>query len=155
MTDQFPGLASGAFPGAEINDFIADEAIIAGSPVIYVAPGTGELKPRVEPTSTQGGVVNGVAVEGDNRGTYDTAGTDGQVATAAGQGVTVCLGGICKVQVNASANNIAIGDPLTASASDGIAELAQAADIVFGRAMQASTLDGDFILCEVDKEGVL
>ena len=154
MTDQFPGLSSGAFPGAQTEDAIADEAIIVGSPIIYVAPGAGELKPRTEPIDTQGISIDGVVVDGDNRGTYDTAGADGQAATAAGQGVVVCRSGICKVQVNANTNNLSIGSPLTAAATDGIAELAQTGDFIFARALQPSTLDGDFILCNVDKEGV-
>ena len=155
MTDQFPGLSKGAFPGADTQDAVADEAIIVGSPVIEVAPPAGELEPRLEPTDTQGAHIAGVVVDGDNRGVYDGAGALGQAATGAGEAVNVCIRGYCKVQVDGSGNAIAIGDPLTAAAADGVAELAQTGDEVFGRARQASTLANDFILCEVTKEGVL
>ena len=58
----------------------------------------------------------------------------------------VCTNGRCKVRVDGNAANIAIGDPLTADAVDGQAELAVAGDHVFARALQASTVATDFIL---------
>ena len=155
MTDLFPGLEQGAFEGARVTSFIADEAIEVGSPVIYVAPGTGENKPRVEPLNTQGAKAVGVVVGGDADGVYGGAGALGQAATAAGETVVVCLNGICKVKVNANTTNIAVGDKLTMAATDGIAEAAAAADEVFGRALSASTADGDYILVDVQSEGIL
>lgn len=154
MADLYPGLKSGpANDGAVTENFIADEAITIGSPVILVAPATGELKPRVEPSSTQGARAVGVVVGGDNDPVY--GGSDENAATAAGETVRVCVNGLCKVRVNGSTGAISIGSPLTIDAVDGIAEVAGASDIVFGIAEQASTGASDFILCRVNPEGVL
>lgn len=153
MTDKYPGLYRGAFPGAQTINAIADEAIAVYSPVIFVAAGTGEYSPRVEPNDTQGANAAGVVVDGDNRGI--AGGSDENSASAAGETVVVCTGGRCKVRVNGSTAAIAVGDALTLDDADGYAEKAGASDNVFGRAKQASTAFGDYIECEVTLEGVL
>ena len=79
MADLFPGLQQGAFEGAIVHNFIADEAINVGSPVIYVAAGTNENKPRVEPNDTQGAAAAGVVVGGDADGVYGGSGSAGQM----------------------------------------------------------------------------
>lgn len=155
MTDQFPGLSKGAFPGADTQDAIADEAILVGSPVIEVAPPAGEREPRLEPNDSTGAYAVGVVVDGDNRGVYDGAGALGQAATGAGEAVTLCRDGYCKCQVDGSGTPVAIGSPLTVSGTDGVAIVAVATNEVFARARQVSTLANDFILVEVNKEGPL
>ena len=157
MTDQYPGLSKGAFPGADTQDAIADEAILVGSPVIEVAPPAGELEPRVEPNDTQGAVCAGVVVDGDTRGIYDgvAQGAEANAADAAGKAVNLCRNGYCKVQVDGTGTPIAIGDPLTIGTTDGVAIVAVATNYVFGRARQASTLANDFILVDVTREGIL
>ena len=157
MTDKYPGIKRGAVGSEALTiNRIADEAISIGSPVIKVSPGTGELDVRVEPTNSQGSaLVCGVVVDGDNRGIY--GGSDENSASAAGEAVVVCVKGRCKVRVDGSTGTsaIAIGDALTCDGADGFAELAASGDVVFGRALQASTGYGDYILCEVDLEGIL
>lgn len=153
MTDKYPGLYDGADTDAIVLNVIADEAISVGSPVIYVAAGTGELHPRVEPNDSQGANAAGVVVGGDNQGTY--GGSDENAASAAGESVKLVTRGRCKVRVNGSDATIAVGDPLTLDNVDGMAEKAGASDNVFGRAMQGSTAYGDYILCHVTLEGVL
>jgi hypothetical protein len=69
--------------------------------------------------------------------------------------VKVCIFGRCKVRVNGSTGAIALGANLTIDAVDGIAEVAAASDIVFGRALQASTGASDFIACNFNNVGVL
>lgn len=155
MADLFPGIAQGPVDSQAIyGDYIADEAITIGSPVIAVAAGTGELKNRVEPNATQGALAFGVCVGGDNKAAV-YGGSDEISATAAGKVAQVVTNGLCKVRVNGNTAAISVGSPLTIDAVDGIAELAVAGDNVFGRALQASTGASDFILCYVDQEGVL
>ena len=155
MADLFPGIAQGpAGTQAIYGNYIADEAVEIGSPVIVVAAGSGELKPRVEPNNTQGARAFGVAVGGDNKiAVY--GGSEETVALAAGDSVQVVTEGLCKVRVNGATGAISVDSPLTIDAVDGIAELAVAGDEVFGRALQASTGASDFILCRVNPEGVL
>ena len=155
MTDQFPGLSKGAFPGADTQDAVADEAIIVGSPVIEVAPPAGELEPRVEPNDTAGVYGAGIVVDGDNRGIYDGVGALGQAATGAGEAVTLCIRGYCKARVDGTGTPIVIGSPLTISTTDGTLIVAVATNEVLARARQPSTLANDFILVEVTKEGIL
>jgi len=154
MTDKYPGIVRGAFPGADTHNAIADEAITIYSPVIYVAPGTGELSSRVEPSAVQGGnatnVPAGIVVDGQNRGFAGAS--DENSAAAAGEAVVVCTGGRCKLRVNGT-SAIVVGDPLTFDTVDGIAEKALAVDYVIARAKQASTGASDFIEVEVTLEG--
>jgi len=157
MTDQYAGLDSGpAFgdvSGSIVYEMIADEAVDIGAPVILVAAGTGERLPRVEPNNTQGAHAFGVVVDGVKDGAF--SGSDQSAADAAGEAVSVCTLGICKVKVDGSGSAISVGDKLTLHAADGVAEVASASDEVFGRALQASSADGDFILCFVNSEGVV
>ena len=162
MADLYPGLYDGASrPDATVTNLIADEAILIGSPVIPVAPGTGELDVRVEPTTDGTLAVEGVVVGGDNNGIWvdGTTTNDGNAAAAAGESVKVVTRGRCKVRVDGStggaSSNIAIGDPLSCAGTDGIAQRAVTGDYVFGRAKQASTAATDAILCEVTLEGIL
>ena len=161
MTDKYTGLYDGAADSAAlVVNAIADEAIEIGSPVIAVAAATGELAPRVEPTTDGTLFIAGVVVGGDANGIWvdGTTANDGSAATAAGESVKVCTTGRCKVRVDGSTggtnSNIAIGDPLSASI-DGVAQRAVASDYVFARALQVSTAVQDAILCEVTLEGVL
>lgn len=157
MTDLYTGLENGPTDGGTAGNIvieaIADEAIDLGSPVIIVAPGTGERLPRVEPNDTQGAHAFGVVVSGVVDGTF--SGSDQSAADAAGEAVSVCILGRCKVHVNGNTAAILVGSKLTIDAVDGIAELAAAADEVFGRAQQASTGASDFIVCNVNSEGIL
>ena len=154
MTDLYPGLENGTIDaGALTFNAIADEATEVYAPVILVAAGSGERLPRVEPNDTQGAAAVGVVVNGDNDGTV--SGTDQNAASAAGEAVSVCYKGRCKVRVNANTTNIAVGDKLTVSGTDDRAEKAATGDEVFGIALQASTADGDYIACLVDPQGVL
>jgi len=162
MTDNYPGLFDGgADAGAIVINAIADEAIEIGAPVIPVPAATGEKSPRVEPTTDGTLAVVGVVAGGDNNGIWvdGTTANDGEAASAAGEAVKVVTHGRCKVRVDGSTgganSNIAIGDPLSCSGTDEIAQRAVAGDFVFGRALQASTAFTDAILCEVTLEGIL
>ena len=153
MTDKYAGLFDGAIDErAYVVNAIADESITIGSPVIIVAPATGELLPRVEPTDSQGSYIYGICVGGDANGIYGGA---SEVAGLAGDSVKVCVNGRCKARVDGVIGAIAIGDPLTASGTDGVAEISVASDVTFGRALQPSTASTDFIAVHVDQEGVL
>ena len=158
-------LAAGVFDGAAgaeaiVVNYIADEAIEIGAPVIWVAAGTGEIFPRVEPSTDGTLTVAGVCVGGDSNGIWvdGTVANDGDAATNAGDSVKVCTKGRCKVRVNGSSgganSNIAIGDALAIGAADEIAQRAQTSDFIFGRALQVSTGASDAILCEVPMEGL-
>ena len=157
MADKYPGIKRGPTGSEAITiNRIADEAISIGSPVIAVAPATGELDVRVEPNASAGvATVVGVVVDGDNRGTF--GGSDENSASAAGEAVSVCTKGRCKVRVDGSTGTsaISIGDGLAVGATDGYARQAVTGDFVFAKALQASTVFGDFILCDVDLEGIL
>ncbi len=161
MTDKYQGLFDGAADSAaSVINAIADEAIEIGAPVIAVAAATGEVNPRVEPTTDGTLFVAGVVVGGDANGIWvdGTTANDGNAADAAGESVKVCTTGRCKVRVDGSTgganSNIAIGDPLSCGI-DEIAQRAVASDFVFARALQVSTASTDAILCEVTLEGLL
>ena len=161
MADLYPGIANGPIDDAAITiNYIADEAIEIGEPVIYVAAGTGEILPRVEPSTDGTLTVAGVVVGGDAEGIWDdgTVANDGNAADAAGENVRVCTNGRCKVRVNGSSgganSNIAIGDALSIGAADEIAQRAVTSDFVFGRALQVSTAASDAIACYVTLEGL-
>lgn len=151
MTDLYPGLFDGAVDErAYVVNAIADEQITIGSPVILVAPGTGEQLPRVEPTDVAiTEVIYGVCVGGDANGTY---GGSSEVAGEAGDSVKICVNGRCKVRVDGTGTAVAIGDPLSATTTDGVAVVAVATAHIFARAQQASS-GTDFIVCFVDQEG--
>ncbi len=160
MADLYPGLFDGG-AGAEaiIVNFTASEAIEIGACVGTAAAATGELQARVQPISTLGAHSVGVAVGGDANGIWvdGTVANDGNAADAAGEVVKVCVFGRCKIRVNGDAgganSEIAIGDPLTASATDEIAQKPAAGNFVIARALQATTAASDAILCFVTNEG--
>lgn len=159
MADNYPGIFDGAAgPEALVINAIADEAIEIGAPVIYVAAGTGELSPRVEPNGVEETSVAGVVVGGDANGIWSdgTVANDGNAADAAGDTVKLCIYGRCKVRVDGSTgganSNIAVGDPLSLSSTDEVAQRAQTGFTIFGRALQASTGSTDAILCMVTLE---
>ena len=157
MTDLYTGLENGPIDGGTAGNIvieaIASEAVDLGSPVILVAAGTGERLPRVAPDNTQGAYALGVVVAGVIDGTF--SGSDQSAADAAGEAVSVCIFGRCKVHVNGDSAAILLGSNLTVDAVDGIAELAAASDEVFGKALLATTGASDFIPCLVNPMGVL
>jgi hypothetical protein len=152
MTDKYSGLFDGAIDErAYVINAIADESITIGSPVTVVTPATGELLPRVEPIAVITAYIHGVCVGGDQNGTY---GGTSEVAGLAGDAVKVCINGRCKVRVDGSGTPIIIGSPLSASTTDGVAVIAIATSLTFGRALQPSTVATDFIAMSVDQEGI-
>ena len=132
-----------------------------GSVVTLVTPILGaELLPRVEEGDAAADVGYGIAVGGDADGIYSTTGAvptdDSTRATSgAGQGVVVVTQGRCLARVT-NATAIAIGDPLSASATAGVLELANAAtDVIIARALQIPTGTTDIIAVDVQREGLL
>lgn len=155
MANLYTGLSTGPVDAdANVINAIADEAIHIGDPIILVAAGTGELLPRVEPNATQGAFCYGVIVDGDLDGRYDTGARGASELVAnAGDTVVVCTRGRCLVRVDGAAAAILVASKLTLDAVDGQAELGVAADEIFARALQGSTVDGDLIACDVQREG--
>lgn len=153
MTDKYDKVDEGGVKAPIYISLIADELVKLWSPLIMVAESaiTNGL-PRVEPINTinSPGVV-GVAVGGT--GPIE----DGTAASAAGKVVQVQIFGLCKVTVQGNVANIAIGDNLITSATDGAAQkvtdypaiyaAANVARYTFAKAMQVSTADQDVIVC--------
>ena len=163
MTNFYIGLARGPIDhnASSVINVIANEAIEMGSVVTLVSPiVSAELLPRVEEGDAAADVSYGIAVGGDTDGIYSTtgaaSGTDSTRATASsGQGVVVVTQGRCLARVDGNADNIAIGDPLSASATAGVLELANAAtDEIIARALQPSVLVTDIIAVDVQREGL-
>ena len=162
MTNQFQGLARGPIDhqSSSVINVIANEAIEMGSVVTLVTPiVSAEILPRVEEGDAATDVGYGIAVGGDTDGIYSTTGAasgdDSTRATAsAGEGVVVVTQGRCLARVtNAAA--IAIGDPLSPSATAGVLELADAAtDFIIARALQIPTGTTDIIAIDVQREGL-
>lgn len=157
MADLIGGIFDGA-AGAEalVVNAIANEAIKIGSPVVYVAPASGEIFPRVAHPAAATDEIIGVVVGGDNNGIWvdGTTTNDGDAAAAAGEVVKVCIFGRCKVRVKADATNTVAGaTPLTYQA-DGFADAALVTDYTFGVALTAATGAADAILCLVNPTGV-
>ena len=151
MTDLYTGLFDGAVDErAYVINATADEQITIGSPVTIVAPGTGEVLPRVEPIDSITAYIHGVVVGGDLNGTY---GGTSEIVAEAGDTVKVCVNGRCKVRVDGSGTPILIGSPLSAHTVDGVAVIGVATAHIFARAEQASS-STDFIVCFVDQEGI-
>lgn len=163
MTDKYPGLYRGpAGPeGSYIMvNYTANAAIPIGSPVKWVSPiPTGEIQPRVTPSTASTDISCGIAVDGDYRGTYGGFDTSvspnpSNVANAAGQGVSVVEYGRVKVVVDGSTASIAIGDALAPSTlGSGFLKKATTGDYIVARAMQISTAYGDIILANAILEG--
>ncbi len=163
MTNFFLGLARGPIDheASSVINVIADGAIEMGSAVKLVSPIPGaELLPRVEETAAAADRSYGIAVGGDTDGIYSTTGApsgdDSTLATnAAGQAVVVVTQGRALARVtNAAA--IIIGDPLSASATAGVLELADAVtDNIIAIALQAPTGTTDIIAVDIQREGLL
>ena len=141
---------------------IANEAIGMGSLTVLLSTvQTAELLPRVEEADAATEVGYGIAVGGDADGIYATDGaiptTDATRATsAAGEGIVIVTQGRCLARVDGNADAIVIGAPLSASATAGVLELANAAtDFIIARALQPSTGATDIIAVDVQREGLL
>ena len=128
-------------PESQVVDKIAAGAIDLWSPVILVAPGTGEDLARVQATAT----ANSTAVYGVVVGPIRAS---GKAADAAGDKVNVCIFGRCKVKVNAA---LAVGAMIATSTTAGKAGAATPAiGAVLGKLEAASGADGDIVPMFVD-----
>ena len=163
MTNFYQGLARGPIDhqSSSVINVIANEAIEMGSLVTLVATiPPAELLPRVEESDAAIDVGYGIAVGGDTDGIYSTTGAaSGDASTlateSAGQGVVVVTQGRCLARVDGDADAIVIGAPLSASATAGVLELADAVtDVIIARALQASTGATDIIAVDVQREGL-
>jgi len=161
LTNFYLGLARGPIDhqSSSVINVIANEAIGMGSVVTLVTPiVSSELLPRVEEGDAAADVGYGIAVGGDADGVYGTGAvpTDDttRATSGAGQGVVVVTQGRCLARVtNAAA--IAIGSPLSASATAGVLELADAiTDVIIARALQVPTGTTDIIAVDVQREGL-
>jgi len=162
LTNFYLGLARGPIDhqSSSVINSIANEAIEMGSVVTLVTPiVSGELLPRVEEGDAAADVGYGIAVGGDTDGIYSTTGAaSGDASTlateSAGQGIVVVTQGRCLARVT-NADAIAIGDPLSPSATAGVLELANAAtDQIIARALQVPTGTTDIIAVDVQREGL-
>lgn len=157
-TESFPNIQEGGLSdGAIIETFRAAGAIDLWSPVVLVAAGSGENFPRVDDTTNLGDEdAIGIAV-GPKR-------ASGKAADAAADSVQVCVFGMCKGKVDGNAANIGLGDFLQTGDDPGTAEklapfdspatfteagLQAELDLkmgkTLGKALKASTVDGDII----------
>jgi len=156
MADKAAGIFDGG-AGAEAIEInaIANEALKIGSPVALLAAASGEIFARVAHPAAKTNVIIGVVTGGDNNGIWvdGTTTNDGNAAAAAGEVVKVCIFGRCKVRVDGNVSNIAVGEQLSFDA-DGFARETEATSFTFGVAQQASTADGDAILCYVQPTGI-
>ena len=162
MTNFYLGLARGPIDhqSSSVINVVANEAIGMGSLTVLIAPPSDELLPRVEEADAATEIGYGIAVGGDADGIYSTTGaapTDNttRAATTAGEGVVICTQGRCLARVDGNADAIVIGAPLSASATAGVLELADAAtDVIIARALQPSTGATDIIAVDVQREGL-
>ena len=163
MTNFYLGLARGPIDhqSSSVINVIANEAIGMGSVVTLVATiPTDELLPRVEEGDAAADVSYGIAVGGDADGIFSTTGaapTDDttRATSGAGQGVVVVTQGRCLARVDGNATAIVVGTPLSASATAGVLEVANAAtDRIIARALQPSSGATDIIAVDVQREGL-
>ena len=163
MTNFYLGLSRGPIDhqSSSVINMIANEAVGMGSLTVLLSTvQTAELLPRVEEADAATEVGYGIAVGGDADGIYSTTGaapTDDttRATSAAGQGIVVCTQGRCLARVDGNADAIVIGAPLSASATAGVLELADAAtDVIIARALQPSTGATDIIAVDVQREGL-
>ena len=127
-------------PAATVVDAVAAGAIDLWSPVIIVAPGTGEDLARVQATTT----ANSTAVYGVVVGPIRAS---GKAADAAGDKVNVVTFGPSKVKVAAA---LAVGALIATSTTAGKAGAATPAiGAVLGKLLAASGADGDIVPCFV------
>lgn len=157
MTNNYPGLSRGPLnhKSTSVINLISGASHSMGDVVILATAITaGELIPRTAAVGGQGVTSIGVVCGGDVDGIYGTgaaASDDTQRASnAAGQGVEVCTQGLCLARVTGT---IAVGDPLTPSATVGALEAGTTADLIVARAMQPSTT-ADISLVNVQQEGI-
>ena len=116
MANSYPGLFIGTI-GLRSNSVvncIANVASTMGSAVQLVAGPSNELLPRVEPVDKVGGLMYGIAVQGDNDGIYGDDVAPPQLAInratiKPGQGVGVCTQGRCPARVEGA---VSVGDAL-------------------------------------------
>jgi len=162
-TNRFKGLARGPIDhkSSSVINQIANGAIDMGSVVAVTTIITqSETLPRVEEITAQGsGLVYGIVVGGDTDGIYG----DGSVsvddktraATGALQGVVVVTQGRCLARVSGDGVSVvAIGDPLTQSATAGVLEVANVEDTIIAFALNdVGAGDIDMIAVDVQREG--
>jgi len=144
----------------------SDEAIDLWAPVIIVAPAvTADNLPDVEPIA----VLNTPTVIGIAVGGEVGKETTSLAASAADENVRVVTFGFAKCKVNGNSVNIAIGDGLVTTTTDGRAVKVDhttadnveanintailAANSIFAKACQASSADGDIIAVHVRQPG--
>lgn len=161
MTNLFLGLARGPIEheASSVINAIANEQIDMGNSVKLIAPPSLELLPRVENGDTQGEFIYGIVVGGDADGIFGdgSASTDDLTRAvlanqpAAKSSVVVLTQGRGLARVTGT---IALGDPLTQSATEGVLEVATTGDIIIARALQAST-GSDIIAVDVQRAGIL
>jgi len=163
LTNFYLGLARGPIDHASssVINLIANEAIGMGSVVTLLSSiSSDELVPRVEEGDAAADIGYGIAVGGDTDGIYATDGAvpsddTTRATSSAGEGVVVCTQGRCLARVT-NATSIAIGDPLSPSATAGVLELADAVtDSIIARALQIPTGTTDIIAVDVQREGLL
>lgn len=157
MADKHLGLFSGRAGSEAIQrNAIADEDVFIGDPVIGVAPPAGERDARVEPNNAQGVAILGIVVDGDQKGLYDDGlRGDTEKSAAAGEAVKLVTKGRAKARVKGDGTAIAINDKLTLSGTEGHLEKAASGDEIGAVALDAAVGADDFILVEVDNQGIL
>ena len=128
-------------PEAIVIDAIAAGAIDLWSPVIIVAPGTGEDLARVATVAGANSVLCVGVIVGPIK-------ASGKAADVAGDKVNLCTFGRCKVKVAAA---LTVGAMFATSATAGKAGAATPAiGAVIGKLLAASGADGDIVPCFVD-----
>jgi len=166
LTNEFPGLARGPIDhnASSVINAIASAKIDMGSAVLLngtIPPA--EILPRVE-ESTSPAIADdiyGIVVGGDTDGIYGiglpSSDESTQAAAGAGEGVVVVTQGRCLARVDAS-TSITIGDPLGASTTAGVLELADdVSQFIIARALQPITSTPDrfnIIAVDVQREGL-
>ena len=114
MANSYPGLWLGTigYRSNSVVNAIADVPITMGSAVQLVAGPSNELLPRVEPVDKVGGLMYGIAVQGDADGIYGDDLTTLEINRATirpGQGVGICTQGRCLARVEGA---VVLGEPL-------------------------------------------
>ncbi len=164
-TNRFQGLARGPIDhkSSSVINQVANGAIDMGSSVeVTTTINSAETLPRVEQVGAAQGSerVYGIAVGGDADGIYGdgSASTDDstRATTGALQGVVIVTQGRCLARVSGDgASVVAIGDPLTQSATAGVLEFASTGDNVIAFALNdVGAGDVDMIAVDVQREGV-
>lgn len=157
MTNNYVGLSRGPLnrKSTSVSNLISGASHSMGDVVTLASTITaGELIPRTAAVAGAGVVSFGIVVGGDVDGIYGTGAVAAddltKASNAAGQGVEVCTQGMCLARVTGT---IAVGDPLTPSATIGALKTAVATELVVARAMQPSST-ADISLVNVQQEGI-